>query len=280
MPLSQAELNIVRALVRERSAIVLDEDKGYLVESRLLPLAQQEGLESVSSLVARLGRASTGLERQVVEAMATNETYFFRDVRPFDVLRQQVLPELVQRRAGERALRIWSAACSSGQEPHSIAMLLRAHQVVPLGWQVRLLGTDLSTGMLGRARQGRYSQMEINRGLPAALLVKYFERAGLEWQLKDEVRRMVEFSALNLIEDWPALPPLDVVFLRNVLIYFDVPTKKQVLANLRRVLRPDGYLFLGGAETTLNLDENYERAPFEGVSCFRLRRAPGDQPCR
>ncbi len=272
MPLTLAELGVVRALVLERSAIVLDDDKAYLVESRLLPLARREGLESVSSLVARLAGGANGpLARQVVEAMTTNETSFFRDGRPFETLRRTVLPDLVARRGPERALRIWCAACSSGQEPYSIAMLLREHACVPPDWDVRLLASDLSTAMLERTRQGRYNQIEVNRGLPAAFLIKYFERRGLDWQIRDDLRSALELRELNLIGDWPALPALDVVFLRNVLIYFDVPTKKRILARVRQALRPDGYLFLGGAETTLNLDDGYERAPVDGVSCYRLR---------
>jgi chemotaxis protein methyltransferase CheR len=271
--LSQADFDFVRALVQQRSAIVLESDKAYLVETRLLPLARREGLDSVRALVARLSVGpGNGLHEQVVEAMTTNETFFFRDASPFEGLRQAVLPDLVRRRAAERRLHIWSAACSSGQEPYSVAMLLREHRCVPEGWGVRILASDLSAAMLERAREGRYSQLEVSRGLPAALLAKYFERQGPEWQIKAELRRMVELSRVNLIEAWPAQPPLDVVLLRNVLIYFDVPTKKRILANVRRVLRPDGYLFLGGAETTLNLDDAYERAPLGGVSCYRLRQ--------
>jgi chemotaxis protein methyltransferase CheR len=272
--LTQADFDYLRALVWRRSAFVLESDKAYLVEARLLPLAREEGLPSVGSLVARLAAGpANGLARRFVEAMAIHETSFFRDPPTFDALRDVVLPELVGRRAAERGLRLWSAACSSGQEPYSLAMLLREHPCVPAGWDARVLATDLSGAILERARQGVYSQMEVNRGLPASQLVKCFRRRGPEWQVNDEVRRAVEFRQLNLIEPWPALPPMDVVFLRNVLIYFDVPTKQRVLANLRRLLRPDGYLFLGGAETTLNLDENYERAPFDRVSCYRLRRA-------
>jgi chemotaxis protein methyltransferase CheR len=271
--LTQADFEYVRDLVRQRSARVLEADKAYLVETRLLPLAQEEGLPSVGALVARLGAgaAAGGLAQRVVEAMTINETSFFRDPPAFDAFREVVLPELLRRRAAERALRVWSAACSTGQEPYSLAMLLREHRAAD-GWDVRVLATDLSGAALERARRGRYSQLEVNRGLPAGLLVKWFQRQGLEWQLKDEVRRAVKFRALNLAAPWPALPPPDVVFLLNVLIYFDVPTKQRVLANVRRVLRPDGYLFLGGAETTLNLDEGCERVSAERASCYRLRR--------
>jgi chemotaxis protein methyltransferase CheR len=272
MPVTQADFEYVRALVWQRSAVVLEPDKAYLVEARLAPLAQAEGLPSVSSLVARLGAApANGLARRVVEAMTINETSFFRDPPAFDALRRVVLPGLVRRRAAERGVRLWSAACSSGQEPYSLALLLREHRCLPDGWEARLLATGFCTAMVERARQGRYTQREVNRGLPAALLVKNFRRQGLEWQVKEEVRRAVDFRVLNLAEPWPALPPMDVVFLRNVLIYFDVPTKQRVLANVRRLLRPDGYLFLGGAETTLNLDDGYERVAADRVSCYRPR---------
>jgi chemotaxis protein methyltransferase CheR len=272
MPLNPSHFDFVRTLLHQRSAIVLGSEKAYLVETRLLPLARQEGLPSVDALVERLRqRPSMVLEQRVVEALATNETSFFRDLRPFDVLRDTVLPGLMQRRAGERALTIWCAACSSGQEPYSVALLIREHFPRLLDWRLRILACDLSTEMIERARQGRFNQIEVNRGLPARLLVKYFERHGLGWQLRDDVRRMVEFQAMNLAGMWPPLPPLDVVLLRNVLIYFDVDVRRQVLGKVRRLLRPDGALFLGGAETTLNLDDAFERVQLNGAGYYRLR---------
>jgi chemotaxis protein methyltransferase CheR len=276
MSLSQADLDYLCALVKQCSAIALDERKGYLVEARLGALVRRAGFESLPALVAclRAGRAN-GLRQQVVEAMTTNETSFFRDVYPFECLRRLLLPDLLQRRAGERRLTIWSAGCSSGQEPYSVALLLREHFPTLGGWDVRIIGSDLSLEMLERARKGYYSRSEVNRGLPAQLLLKYFRRQGLDWELRDDVRRMVEFRPLNLIEPWPPLPPLDVVFLRNVLIYFEADTRREVLGKVRRVLRPDGSLFLGGAETALNIGDTFERMPQEGSGCYRLReRAP------
>jgi chemotaxis protein methyltransferase CheR len=264
------DFGYVRTLVRQRSAIVLEEGKEYLVESRLSAVAREEGFGSVERLIAELrAHPGNGLQRRVIEAMTTNETTFFRDIHPFDALRQTLLPELIQGRATQRELSIWCAASSSGQEPYSIAMLIREHFPVLAGWKVRILGTDLSGEMVERARQGRYSQLEVNRGLPAPLLVKYFRRQGLEWQLSDEIRGMVEYRELNLNEPWPTLPPADLVFLRNVLIYFDVDTKRTILGRVRRVLRPDGYLFLGGAETTMNLDDAYQRVPIGRAVCYR-----------
>ncbi len=275
MPLSPADFEYLSALVREGSAIVLEEQKAYLFEARLAPLARREGFDSLEALVRHLrGARGDALHRKVVESMTTNETSFFRDVHPFEALRQVVLPELLRLRSAERRLRVWCAACATGQEPYSVVMLLREHFPELAGWDVRVLATDLSSEVLARARLGRYSQAEVNRGLPARLLVKYFTKEGLEWQLKDEVRRPVEFRQLNLAEPWSAVPPQDVVLLRNVLIYFDVEDKRQVLARVRRVLRPDGALFLGGAETTLNLDGEYERVPFARTCWYRVRPRP------
>jgi chemotaxis protein methyltransferase CheR len=270
--LSQADFDYLRTPVQQRSAIVLDSDKAYLAETRLLRLARREGLPSVSALVSRLlAGPGHGLDDEVVEALTTNESSFFRDLHPFEALAQTLLPELVRRRAAERRLNLWSAGCASGQEPYSLALLLLEKACLPPGWSVRLIASDLSSRVLAQARKGRYSQMEVNRGLPAAMLVKYFQREGLDWQLKDEVRRTVEFVRINLIEPWPVLPRMDIVFLRNVLIYFGVQTRKTILAQMRQVLRPDGYLFLGGAETTFNLDDGYERVALDRVNCYRLR---------
>jgi chemotaxis protein methyltransferase CheR len=274
MALTQAAFDYLRVLVRERSAIVLEDQKGYLVEARLGPLARREGFASLDALVDHLrsGRRDGGLHQKVVETMTTNETSFFRDVHPFEQLRLEVLPELMRRRAAERRLDVWCAACASGQEPYSVAMLLREHFPTLAGWDVRVLATDLSLDVLERARQGRYSQAEVNRGLPARLLVKYFVKDGADWQLKDEVRRMVEFRQVNLVGPWPAAPPQDVVLLRNVLIYFDEAARRSVLGKVRRLLRPDGRLFLGSAETTINLDDAFERVQHGRSICYRLAR--------
>jgi chemotaxis protein methyltransferase CheR len=272
-PIGAAEFDYLRTLLRQRSAMVLDEEKTYLVEARLLPLARREGLTSAGALLARL-RATppNGLHQQVVEAMTINETSFFRDVHPFEALRQVVLPEAIRRRAAERRLSLWSAACSTGQEPYSMALLLRESFPHLAGWDVRILATDLSAAALEKARQGRYNQLEVNRGLPAPLLVRYFRRAGLDWQLAEDVRRAVEFRPLNLAGPWPALPPMDVVFLRNVLIYFDTDTKRRILGKVGHLLAPGGVLFLGGAETTLHLDDGFERLPLERCGGYRRKQ--------
>ena len=272
---ASTDFEYVRALVRRCAGIVIESGKEYLVEARLLPLARREGLDSIARLVAKLRAEPAGpLHSSVVEAMTINETLFFRDVHPFEALRAGVLPALRTGRATSRHLRIWSGACSTGQEPYSIAMLLREHAGQLAGWRIDLLATDLSHEVLGRARRGTYGQVEVNRGLPAPFLVKYFDRSGAHWQIKEEISGMVDFRELNLAATWPALAPFDVVFLRNVLIYFDVDTKKSILGRVRRILRPDGYLFLGAAETTMNLDDGFERVQIGNSGCYRLKPAP------
>jgi chemotaxis protein methyltransferase CheR len=196
------------------------------------------------------------LHTEVVDAMTTNETLWFRDAHPFEAMRTTVLPELIIRRTSEREIVIWSAACSSGQEPYTIAMVLREHFPQLSSWRVKIMATDLSGEMLGRAAAGRYSQTEMNRGMPAALLVKYFHRVGTEWQVDESIRSM-EFRTLNLARPWPYVPQADVVFLRNVLIYFDIETKRAILDRIRGGLRPGGALFLGAAETTLGVHSGF-----------------------
>jgi chemotaxis protein methyltransferase CheR len=258
--MTDQDFDFIRTLLRDRSAITLEDGKQYLVESRLGPLVREMKLGSISDLVVHLrAPLSNGLQQQVVEAMVTTETTFFRDLHPFEALRKSVIPELVRKRQDNRRLNIWCAACSTGQEPYSVAVILREYFPELARWQVYILATDLSRDALARARQGRYSQIEVNRGLPAALLVKHFRQHGSSWELHDETRRMVDFQELNLIKAWPPLPRMDLVFLRNVMIYFDVDTKKAILGRMASVLRPDGYLLLGAAETTFNLHDSFQR---------------------
>jgi chemotaxis protein methyltransferase CheR len=266
--------NYVRQFLRERAAIVLEDGKQYLVDNRLTQLARREGLASAQDVIDRLRAAPSGpLQRKVIEAMTTTETLFFRDGKPYDALRNAILPELVRLRTAERKLQIWSCACSSGQEPYSISILLREHFTSLAGWDVRIMATDISTEMLARSRAGRYSQVEVNRGLPIAYLMKYFDKAGIEWQVRNELRRMIEFRELNLAAPWGAVPQADLVMLRNVLIYFDVETKRQILGKMRKLLRPGGFLMLGTAETTMNLDDGFELVRSDGTSYYRLRRS-------
>lgn len=272
MVMTVDEFDFVRAFVRERSAVVLDADKQYLVEARLTPLLRSEGLASLGQLVTKLKTERFGpLAGRVVDAMTTNETSFFRDVHPFEALRTVILPELLAKRQATRKLTIWTAACSSGQEPYTIAMMIRKHFPQLAGWTVRIIATDISSQMVARTQAGRYTQLEVNRGLPAPYL-PYFRRVGMEFEIDPSIRSMVETFQLNLVSSWPvAIPTVDVIFLRNVMIYFDVATKKDLLGRMRQRLAPDGALFLGGAESPLNLDDGYERMPITQAGCYRLR---------
>jgi len=271
MSLGAVEFDYLRTLVKNHSAIVLDEGKEYLAETRLAPLLTEQGCSSVQELILSLRRQSfNGLHRKVLDAMTNNETWFYRDASCFAALTEVVIPQLMERRARERRLDIWSAACSSGQEPYSIAMTLRERFNLP-GWSFSILGTDFCTGILERCRAGLYRQMEVNRGLPVALLTRYFKQQGLHWQLQPEILSMVRLQVLNLAEAWSNVPSADIVFLRNVLIYFDVETRRAILGRLRRVLRPDGVLFLGCAETTLNLDAGFEIVQAGKYVCYRLK---------
>jgi chemotaxis protein methyltransferase CheR len=254
------EFEVIQKLVLDRSAIVLEAGKEYLVETRLAPIVRQLNLNSIGELIAQLRcQPTNGLYRQIVEAMVTTESSFFRDRLPFDDLRKVVIPDLMTRRRDERRLQIWCAACSTGQEPYSIALQIRDHFPLLAGWNISLLATDLSRQVLDKAREGRFNQIEVNRGLPATMLVKYFEQHGTNWQLTPAIRSMVDFQEMNLAHGWPVLPRMDLVLIRNVMIYFDVETKKAILGRLARVLKPDGYLLLGGAETTFNLNDSYRR---------------------
>lgn len=270
MALSSTSFEYVRTVLRERSGHNLESDKAYLVETRLLPVARRHGLASVDDLVLRLrSRANETLVGELVEAMTINETFFFRDGHPFEALRQTVLPELVRSRSSVRSLNIWSAACASGQEAYSVAMLLCDDFPALAGWNVRLIASDLSAAMLERARLGRYSELEVARGLSPQMRQRYFTHHKDGWHIRDELRRMVEVCCINLSGPWPELPPLDLILLRNVLIYFDVPTRQAILRKVRRVLQPDGYLLLGGAETTHNLDDAFVPVSFGQGSVYR-----------
>ena len=269
----EPDFEYIRRLVHERAAIVLEDSKSYLVTARLTPLAEREGYQSLGELVETLRKAPSysPLVKSVVEAMTTNETSFFRDVAPFDAFRSEVLPAITKINASRRQLNMWSAACSSGQEPYSVLIEMREHFPELADWKVAFHASDLSSEMCDRTREGIYSQLEVNRGLPARLLVKYFRRKGMKWQVKDELRKLLVVQEVNLVQPWPSFPTFDVVFMRNVMIYFNVATKRDILARLRRILRPGGFLFLGGAETTLGVDESFERVPFPNASCYRLR---------
>jgi chemotaxis protein methyltransferase CheR len=267
-----SDFNYIRDLIREHAALTLEPGKEYLVESRLNPLARQEGFNSYGQMVQSLRVGPfRDLHRKVVEAMTINETSFFRDARLFGMLSKTILPTLISQRSSQRSLNIWCAACSTGQEPYSLAMLLREYRPSLAGWDINIVASDISRDVLVRARSGRYSQIEINRGLPSPLLVKYFEQRNSAWEIHPDVQRMVEFREINLIKPWPRLRTMHLIFMRNVLIYFDVDTRKDILERAGRLLDPEGFLFLGGAETTASLDDSFEPVSNDGAVCFRRR---------
>jgi chemotaxis protein methyltransferase CheR len=259
-------------MLREQCALVLEPGKEYLIKSRLTPVAQRHGITSVNQLIERLREGSDRvLLTQIVEAMVTTETSFFRDMHPFETLRNVVLPELIDRRRPQRQLNIWFAASSSGQEPYSLAMLLAEDFPELSSWRINLFGTDISHEMLTRSRAARYSQLEVGRGLPNELLLKWFRKEGDFWHLDERIRNMVTFSYMNLAQPWPAMPKWDVILLRNVMIYFDNSVKSTILGRTSRVLNPDGYLVLGGAETTLSLDDSFYRIESLRSGFYRLK---------
>jgi len=259
MSISKADFDYVSQMVRGHAAIVLEAGKEYLVENRLTPLAEQEGYESLGHFIAKLRSEPglNGLHHKCIDAMTTNETSFFRDFHPFEALRKEILPKLISQRAATRQLTIWSAACSTGQEPYTLAMILAEHFPQLFDWKINIIATDLSPTVLKTAGEGHYSQFEVNRGLPASYLVKYFTKQGDRWLIKPELKKNIQFRPMNLVQPWPILPPFDLVFIRNVMIYFDVETKKSILRRIRNCLLPHGCLFLGSAETTMNLDPDY-----------------------
>jgi chemotaxis protein methyltransferase CheR len=273
MAISKSDFNYVSQLARSEAALVIETGKEYLVETRLSPLAQQEGFRSLAAFIHQLRTEVdvNSLHHKAIDALTTNETLFFRDFHPFEALRLSILPSVLEERAGARRLTIWSAACSTGQEPYSLAMLLLENFPQLAEWTVSILATDLSSTVLKLAREGSYSQFEVNRGLPASYLVKYFTKQEEKWCIKEEVKRMVEFRPMNLVQPWPVMPPLDLVFIRNVMIYFDVETKKTILEKIRNCLLPHGYLFLGTAETTTNLDPSYQPVTFGKAVVYRAQ---------
>jgi chemotaxis protein methyltransferase CheR len=245
-------------LLRERSGLVLAGDKQYLVESRLSPLARKAGLANLAELVAKLKNGAHRLVVDVVEAMTTNESFFFRDKIPFDHFRDTIMPSLIAARARERRIRIWCAAASTGQEPYSLAMCLKDMKDKIAGWRIEIVGTDLSTEVLEKAKAGLYSQFEVQRGLPIQMLVKHFAQVGEMWQLAADIRAMVQYRPLNLLGEFSHLGSFDLVFCRNVLIYFDQETKIGVLDRIARMVEADGFLVLGAAETVVGLTDAFK----------------------
>jgi chemotaxis protein methyltransferase CheR len=252
----------LRKLLKERSGLDLSADKQYLVESRLVPLARKSNLPGIPELVQRMrGGGAEPLTSEVVEAMTTNETFFFRDKVPFDHFRDTIMPEVLKARAGRKSVRIWCAAGSTGQEPYSLAMCLKDMGAPLAGWRVEIIATDLSPEVLEKSRAGIYSQFEVQRGLPIQMLVKYFKQTGEFWQINADIRAMVQHRQLNLLHDFSQLGSFDVIFCRNVLIYFDQETKINIFGRLAKATEPDGFLVLGAAETVVGLTDVFKPYP-------------------
>lgn len=249
-------------ILKKRSGLTLSQDKSYLLESRLNPVARRWNLGGLEGLVSKI-RATNDekLLVDVTEAMTTNESFFFRDQKPFDQFRDLVLPHLMERRAAQRTLRVWSAACSSGQEPYSLAMLLNQAKSKLAGWNIQIVATDLSTEILAKAKSGAYTQFEVQRGLPINFLMQYFKQDADLWLIDESIRKMVTFRPFNLLGGLSSLGQFDVVFCRNVLIYFDQPTKSSVLRGISNIMKDDGFLYLGGAETILGISDEFKLIP-------------------
>lgn len=270
--MTPSDYEYLRKLLKERSGLDLSADKQYLVESRLVPLARKAGLPGIPELVQKMRGGTEALTAEVVEAMTTNETFFFRDKLPFDHLKDSILPALIQARAARRSLRIWCAACSTGQEPYSIAMVVKEMTALS-GWRIEIVATDLSQEVLEKSKAGIYSQFEVQRGLPIQMLVKYFKQNGDLWQLNADVRAMVQHRQLNLLQDFSQLGKFDVIFCRNVLIYFDQDTKAAIFDRISRMIEPDGALALGAAESVVGITDAFKPYPDRrGMYCPNLVR--------
>ncbi len=268
------DYDFLRGFLKTRSGLVLSNDKQYLIESRLMPIVRKNGMTSITELVQKLKMpGQEPLASAVTEAMTTNESFFFRDKTPFDHFKEHMLPALMKARATKRHIRIWCAAASTGQEPYSLAMILKEMGAAVAGWRFEIIGTDLSGEVLERAKAGVYTQFEVQRGLPIQMLLKYFQQNGDQWTISQEIRSMVHYRTLNLLNDFSALGQFDIVYCRNVLIYFDQPTKIDVLNRTARLLAPDGYLLLGAAETVVGLTE-----AFKPVTERRGLYVPGGKP--
>ncbi|MDR3375818.1 MAG: protein-glutamate O-methyltransferase CheR [Ancalomicrobiaceae bacterium] len=260
--MTPADYDYLRAYLKQRSGLVLTNEKQYLIESRLMPVARKFGLAAITALVAKLKEQQNGpLGEAIVEAMTTNESFFFRDKVPFDHFNQTMLPHMLQTRGRDRRFRIWCAAASTGQEPYTLAMCLKDAEAKIAGWRIEMIGTDLSLEVLEKAKAGVYSQFEVQRGLPISYLLKYFSQHGDTWQIASELRAMVQYRKLNLLENFSQLGQFDIVFCRNVLIYFDNQTKIDILNRIRKMMPDDGFLVLGAAETVVGLTDAFKPVP-------------------
>jgi chemotaxis protein methyltransferase CheR len=260
--MNPGDFQLLSNLVKKRSGLVLSDDKVYLVKSRLMPLVRKRGMNGLDELVGaiREGKDET-LQNEITEVMTTNESFFFRDVRPFEQFRAFVLPRLLEANSATRKIRIWSAASSNGQEPYTVAMILKDEAAKLNGWKVEIVATDIAKGVLEKAKAGVYSQFEVQRGLPVQYLMKHFKETGQGWEIDPSLRAMVEFKEFNLLDDMMRFGKFDVIFCRNVLIYFDPPTKTDVLDRISQQLNGHSVLYLGGAETVLGICDKFKPVP-------------------
>jgi chemotaxis protein methyltransferase CheR len=256
------DYEFLRKFLKDKSGLVLSNEKQYLIESRLMPVARKNNLAGITELVARIKTpGNDALAVAITEAMTTNESFFFRDKTPFDLFKDVIMPAMIKERATKKSIRIWCAAASTGQEPYSLAMLLKEMAPQLAGWRIEIIGTDLSQEVLDRAKAGSYSQFEVQRGLPIQLLLKYFTQNGDTWTVSPEIRSMVQYRYLNLLNDFSSLGTFDIVYCRNVLIYFDQPTKTDVLNRVAKLMAPDAFMLLGAAETVVGLTEAFKPMP-------------------
>jgi chemotaxis protein methyltransferase CheR len=270
MILTPPDIDFLSGLVAEYSGNVIAPRQAYMLEKQLAPIAKTEGLNGVAELVNEIRRTKNPLlSTKIAEAVTVNETSFFRDAHPFEVLKRKIIPDLVTKNQARKEIRIWCAACASGQEPYTLAMVIRENFPHLSNWKIKIVATDISDEMLTKCRSGEYSQLEVNRGLPARTMVRFFERSGSIWKTKPELNEMIEFSRLNLTNPLPPLGQFDIVFIRNVLIYFDQATKQDILTRVRSVLRPDSYLFIGSVESTIGLNVPYRREEIDATVCYR-----------
>jgi len=278
--MTPAEYDFLRVFLKQRSGLVLSNEKQYLIESRLMPVARKFGLASISNLCDKLKFEQNGqMADQIIEAMTTNESFFFRDKMPFEHFTQTMLPHMLSARARDKRLRIWSAAASTGQEPYTLAMCLKDADARLGGWRVEMIGTDLSSEVLEKAKAGLYSQFEVQRGLPINYLLKHFTQIGDMWQISSELRGMVQYRKLNLLENFSSLGSFDIVFCRNVLIYFDNDAKIDILNRIRKTMPDDGFLVLGAAETVVGLTDAFKPVPdrrglYQAASAAQASSAP------
>lgn len=268
--MSPEDFDYIRKLVKEKSGLVLTEKKAYLLESRLMPVARKRGMKGLGDLCVEMrAKKDDDVIREVTEAMTTNESFFFRDIKPFDLFRDSILPQLIESRSARKSFRIWCAAASSGQEPYTLAMILKDASAKLAGWKYEIIGTDISTEILRKAESGRYTQFEVQRGLPVQLLVKYFKQDGDKWLIDSSLKEMIKFKEFNLLDNLTPLGKFDVVYCRNVLIYFDQETKTKVLDRISELLPEDGLLILGGAETVVGISDKFKPVPGQrGIYCL------------